>query len=202
MGLKNFNDFVNESASGSDIVGDWKKNFLETIVKYLEESPSVQYDSVVLDPTHDTITVDSTNVIDGDKDYSIMDVSRPTINMDYRVLLRFIFNDSKIKAYLSTGAKYGLVDAKFEDLFKLEVANTLEVTIEEIEDFYHAEGSDQLEEIDIDKDFQSVEEFAEDFHMQVDHWMEELCPPIPGQNVLRDWLDQYEEENKYDNDDN
>jgi hypothetical protein len=121
--------------------------------------------------------------------------------MDYRVLMRFVFDDNAVKRYLSPMRNYGLSSVSFEDLFKLEVASTLEVTIDELEDFFRSEGSDQLEEIDIDYG-DSEADFIEDFYMSVDHWMEELCPPIPGQNLVRDWLDEYEEENKYDNDDN
>jgi hypothetical protein len=194
--LKSFNTFLNES-----VENDWKKKFLESIVKNLEEGPGVQYDSVTLDLAHNSITVDSTNVIDGDKTYSILDISRPTINMDYRVLMRFVFDDNAVKRYLSPMRNYGLSSVSLEDLFKLEVASTLEVTIDELEDFFRSEGSDQLEEIDIDYG-DSEADFIEDFYMSVDHWMEELCPPIPGQNLVRDWLDEYEEENKYDNDDN
>jgi len=200
MKLKNFNDFLNESTPLTDSVEIWKKHFLETVMKDLEEGAitwgsSGGYDSVKLDNVdnvHNVITVSNTNVIDSDKQYSIMGVSRPTINMDYKITMRFTFNDKKIKAFNSPSAKYGLVEVKFGDLFKMEVSNVLKVTIDEIEDFQHIEGDAELSETDIAQGFDSTEEFAEDFHMQVDHWIEELCPPIPGKNMIRGWLDQYE----------
>lgn len=194
--IKNFNEFLNESTTT-----DWKKYFLEAVVESLKEGSSDaghEYDSVDLDFPSSTVTVNNVNVISDDKDYSVLDVTRPTINMDYTVTMKFEFDENSLKQYISPGRNYGLSNVKFEDIFKVKVSSTLEVTIDEIEDFYHLEGDTEMEEVNIDTDFPNEKEFLEDFYLTVDSFMEELCPPIPGDSPLRNWLDKYEEENDWE----
>lgn len=188
MKIKDFANFLNES-----IVEDWKKNFLEKLVKKLEEEKM----TATLDLKDHIITITDEYVIEDDKGYAVLDVRRPTIYQNFTTKLKFIFDDQVVKKYASPGMKFGLTDVDFSKLFTCEVASKNEVTIEEFPDFHHVQGDDnKFTDVDIDVD--SEEDFIEYFREDINNWTGEISFRF---NELRKLLDEYEKEHEEDEED-
>jgi hypothetical protein len=193
--IKDFNQFLFENTNQ-----EFEKTFIQKVVDALEKSD--RFDNIEIEGN--SIVYYQQHVIDSDSAYSVCNIKRPTITQDYTGRLIFEFNEKALKRYFSsihsTSSKFGLSDpVKFSDIFVLKSSIILEITIEEIEDFFHQEGDSEFTEFNVEEDFgdETEEDFIENIADHADGWFEELLAP----NQIRELLDKYEEENPVDDED-
>ena len=141
-------------------------------------------------------------MIDDDKSYMVCNISRPTITQDYTGRFIFEFDEKAVTNYLSTlrstSAKFGLSKpVKFSDLFVLKSSVILEITVEELYDFFHQEGDpEDYIEMNVENDLgdETEEDFIANIADHADEWFGELLGP----NQIKELLDAYEKENPCD----
>jgi hypothetical protein len=193
--IKDFKQFLFENTNQ-----EFEKALIQKVAEALEKSD--RFDNIKMEGN--SIVYYQQHVIDGDSEYSVCNIKRPTITQDYTGRLIFEFNEKALKRYFSsihsTSSKFGLSDpVKFSDIFVLKSSIILEITIEEIEDFFHQEGDSEFTEFNVEEDFgdETEEDFIENIADHADGWFEELLAP----NQIRELLDKYEEENPVDDED-
>jgi hypothetical protein len=193
--IKDFNEFLFEATNQ-----EFEKTFIQKVADSLMESD--KFDNVEIEGN--SIVYYQQYVIDSDSSYMVCDIKRPTITQDYTGRFIFEFDENAVKNYLSTlrstSAKFGLSSpVKFSDIFILKSSVILEITIEELEDFFHQEGvAEDYVEINVEEDLgdETEEDFIANIADHADGWFGELLGP--GQ--LRNLLDAYEKENPDEDD--
>ena len=196
--LKDFTQFLFEATNQ-----EFEKTLIQKVADALIESD--KFDTVEIEDN--SIVYYHQYVIDGDSSYMVCDIKRPTITQDYTGRFIFEFDENAVKNYLSslhsTASKFGLSKpVKFSDLFILKSSAILEITIEELEDFFHQEGSATYEdftEFNVEEDLgdETEEDFIENIADHADDWFSELL----GSGQLRHLLDEYEKEHPDEDED-
>jgi hypothetical protein len=191
--IKTFENFLIENESQ-----DFEKTLIQKVATALEDYN--KFDTVTIEGN--SIVYYQQYVIDDDKSYMVCNISRPTITQDYTGRFIFEFDEKAVTNYLSTlrstSAKFGLSKpAKFSDLFVLKSSVILEITVEELDDFFHQEGDpEDYIEMNVENDLgdETEEEFISNIADRADDWFNELLGP----NQIRELLDAYEKENPCD----
>jgi hypothetical protein len=191
--IKKFKDFLLENESQ-----DFEKTLIQKVATALEDYN--KFDTVTIEGN--SIVYYQQYVIDDDKSYMVCNISRPTITQDYTGRFIFEFDEKAVTNYLSTlrstSAKFGLSKpVKFSDLFVLKSSVILEITVEELDDFFHQEGDpEDYIEMNVENDLgdETEEEFISNIADRADDWFNELLGP----NQIRELLDAYEKENPCD----
>lgn len=177
---------------------DFEKTLIQKVATALEDYN--KFDTVTIEGN--SIVYYQQHVIDDDKSYMVCNISRPTITQDYTGRFIFEFDEKAVTNYLSTlrstSAKFGLSEpVKFSDLFVLKSSAILEITVEELDDFFHQEGdSEDYIEMNVENDLgdETEEEFISNIADRADDWFNEFLAP----NQIRELLDAYEKENPCD----
>jgi hypothetical protein len=151
--MKSFLQFINEESSS---VNSFKKDFFKKLEEKLtSDNLGATLGYVDVDPDQNSVEITFYDSIEDEKEYAILDVSRPNFSLEFTYNLKFEFNDDAIESYLSkdvvsdAAADFGLInDVYYSDTFNLSYKESLSVTVDEFPDFGITDELDDFVEIE------------------------------------------------------